>query len=75
MVIEWRSRKPNMRVRISLETMNFSLYSAVSDEKLVFHISEDGSEIEVSNSILIIQSKMPQILIFAHKPYTNTTES
>jgi hypothetical protein len=55
--------------------MNFSLYSAVSDEKLVFHISEDGSEIEVSNSILIIQSKMPQILIFAHKPYTNTTES
>ena len=49
-MVERRSRNPKMRVRIPLETTNFrcSLQCQIN-MNLVFHISEDGSEIELKH--------------------------
>ena len=45
--VERRSRYPKMRIQIPLEPTNFSLvYCSVNNMRLIFRISEDGSEIE-----------------------------
>ena len=47
-LVERRSRNPKMRVQIPLETTNFRCpLQCQINMNLVFHISEDGSEIEL----------------------------
>ena len=48
-LVKRRSRHRRMRVRIPLKTTNFSSFFAASvNMNLVFHISEDGSEIIIA---------------------------
>ena len=56
-LVERRSRNPKMRVQMSLETTNFSLFFVYIVRLIriyiVFHISEGGSGIYIHNEFFI----------------------
>ena len=56
-LVERRSRKPKMRVQMSVDTTNFSLFFVniirLIRIYIVFHISEDGSGIYIHNEFFI----------------------